>query len=115
MRYTKYGTRVKLVLAGDDDLFVQNAGSVYRTIGSYINGKTIRFNLGSSFNDLQLSQNARCIMEACYMPAIPGINNYMNISIHYQNHMNISIHLPKSQREAIKQMMILGMLNDRYE
>ena len=81
MRYTKYKTRVKLVLAGDDDLFVSNAGSVYRTIGSYINGKTIRFNLGSSFNDVQLSQNARCIMEACYMPSIPGINNYILVRL----------------------------------
>ena len=81
MRYTKYKNRVKLVLAGDDDLFVTNNGSVYATQGPYINGKTIRFNLNSSFNDIQLSNNARVIMEACYMPPITGINNYILVRI----------------------------------
>ena len=81
MRYTKYKTRVKLVLAGDDDLFVNNNGSMYKTTGPYINGKTIRFNLNSAFNDLQLSQNARCIMETCYVPTIPGINNYIVVRL----------------------------------
>jgi hypothetical protein len=53
VRYTKYQTRVKLVLEI----------------------KTI--NLNSFFNDVKLSQNARCIMEACYVPTIPGIYNYI--------------------------------------
>ena len=81
MRYTKYKTRVKLVLAGDDDLYVSNAGSVYKTTGSYINGKTIRFNLNGAFNDVKLSQNARCIMEACYVPTIAGISNYILVRL----------------------------------
>jgi hypothetical protein len=81
MKYTKYKNRVKLVLAGDDDLFAVNTGSVYKTIGSFINGKTIRFNLNSSFNDMKLSQNARCIMEACYVPTIPGISNYIVVRL----------------------------------
>ena len=78
MRYTKYKTRAKVVLTGDDDLFANNAGSVYKTTGSaYTNSKTIRFNLNGAFNDVKLSQNCRCIMEACYMPAITGITNYI--------------------------------------
>ena len=81
MRYTKYKTRVKLVLAGDDDLFVNNNGSMYKTTGPYINGKTIRFNLNGSFNDVKLSQNCRCIMEACYMPAVTGIANYILVRL----------------------------------
>ncbi len=40
-------------------------------------GKTIRFNLNSSFNGVVLSHNAQCVMEACYIPAITGINNYI--------------------------------------
>ncbi len=51
MRYTKYQTRVKLEI------------------------KT--FNLNSSFNDVKLSQDARCIMDAWYVPTISGINNYI--------------------------------------
>ena len=82
MRYTKYKTRAKLVLTGDDDLFGNNAGSTYKTTGSsYTNGKTIRFNLNGSFNDVKLSQNTRCIMEACYMPSIIGITNYIIVRL----------------------------------
>ncbi len=55
MRYTKYKTRAKIVLTGDDDLYANNAGSIYKTTGStYTNGKTIRFNLNGSFNDVKL-------------------------------------------------------------
>ena len=40
MKYTKYKTRVKLVLTGDDDLFGTNQSSTYNTMGStYKNGK----------------------------------------------------------------------------
>ena len=82
MRYTKYKTRVKAVLTADDDLYANNAGSTYKTTGStYTNGKTIRFNLNGSFNDVKLSENARCIMEACYMPAITGISNYIIVRL----------------------------------
>ena len=82
MRYTKYKTRAKVVLTGDDDLFANNAGSVYKTTGSaYTNNKTIRFNLNGAFNDVKLSQNCRCIMEACYMPAITGITNYILVRL----------------------------------
>jgi hypothetical protein len=31
MKYAKYKTGVKLILAGDDVLFATNAGSVYKT------------------------------------------------------------------------------------
>ena len=82
MRYTKYKTRAKLVLTGDDDMFGNNTGSTYKTTGSsYINGKTIRFNLNGAFNDVKLSENTRCIMEACYMPSIIGINNYIIVRL----------------------------------
>ena len=82
MRYTKYKTRAKVVLTGDDDLFANNAGSVYKTTGSaYTNSKTIRFNLNGMLNDVLLSQNCRCIMEACYMPAITGISNYILVRL----------------------------------
>ena len=39
MKYTKYKNWVKLVLTGDDDLFISSQGSVYSTFGNYINGK----------------------------------------------------------------------------
>ena len=82
MRYTKYKTRAKIVLTGDDDLYANNTGSTYKTTGSsYTNGKTIRFNLNGSFNDVKLSQNCRCIMEACYMPAVTGIANYILVRL----------------------------------
>ncbi len=77
MKYTKYKTRVKLILTGDDDMFIKAQSSVYSTNGAYINGKTIRFNLNYSFNDVLLSQNARCIMEACYIPNLAGLSNYI--------------------------------------
>ena len=81
MKYTKYKTRVKLVLTGDDDLFTTSA-STYKTTGSsYTNGKTIRFNLNGAFNDVLLSRNARCIMEACYVPTITGISNYILVRL----------------------------------
>ena len=81
MKYTKYKNRVKLVLTGDDDLFISSQGSMYSTVGNYLNGKTIRFNLNSAFNDVLLSQNARCIMEACYVPIIAGLNNYVLVRL----------------------------------
>ena len=82
MRYTKYKTRAKIVLTGDDDLFGNNPGSTYKTTGStYTNGKTIRFNLNGAFNDVKLSHNCRCIMEACYMPAVTGIANYILVRL----------------------------------
>ena len=82
MRYTKYKTRAKVVLTGDDDLYANNTGSTYKTTGStFTNGKTIRFNLNGAFNDVPLSQNARCIMEACYIPAITGISNYILVRL----------------------------------
>ena len=82
MKYTKYKTRAKLVLTGDDDLYSTNSGSTYKTTGSsYTNGKTIRFNLNGAFNDVLLSHNARCIMEACYVPAITGISNYILVRL----------------------------------
>ena len=80
-KYIKYKTRVKLVLTGDDDVFTTTA-STYKTTGSsYINGKIIRFNLNGAFNDVLLSRNARCIMEACYVPAITGISNYLLVRL----------------------------------
>jgi hypothetical protein len=82
MRYTKYKTRCKIVLTGDDDMYSNNQNSTYNTTGStYRNGKTIRFNLNSAFNDVVLSHNARCIMEACYVPAITGITNYILVRL----------------------------------
>ena len=63
MKYTKYKTRVKIVLTGDDDMFASNSSSTYQTVGSsFRNGKIIRFNLNSAFNDVILSHIARCVM-----------------------------------------------------
>ena len=82
MKYTKYKTRVKIVLTGDDDMFASNSSSTYQTVGSsFRNGKTIRFNLNSAFNDVILSHNARCIMEACYVPAVTGLSNYILVRL----------------------------------
>ncbi len=82
MRYTKYKTRCKIVLKGDDDVYLNNQNSTYNTTGStYKNGKPIKFNLNSSFNDVVLSHKAQCIMEACYVPAITGINNYILVRL----------------------------------
>jgi hypothetical protein len=82
MKYTKYKTRVKIVLTGDDDMFASNSSSTYQTVGSsFRNGKTIRFNLNSAFNDVILSHNARCVMEACYVPVITGFSNYILVRL----------------------------------
>ncbi len=63
-------------------MYSNNQNSTYNTTGStYKNGKTIRFNLNSAFNDVVLSHNARCIMEACYIPAITGITNYIIVRL----------------------------------
>ncbi len=78
MKYIKYKTRAKIVLTGDDDLLSSNTASQYKTFSSnFTNGKNFKFNLNGCLNDIQLSHNARCIMEATYMPAITGINNYI--------------------------------------
>jgi hypothetical protein len=82
MKYIRNKTRCKLVLTGDDDIFGSNRNSTYNTTGStYKNGKTIIFNFKSSFNDIVLSHNARCIIEACYIPAITGITNYIMVRL----------------------------------
>jgi len=82
MKYTKYKTRVRLCLTGDDDLFGSNSSSTYKTTGStYTNGKRIRFNLNSAFNDIILSHNARCVMETCYVPTITGLSNYILVRL----------------------------------
>jgi hypothetical protein len=68
MRYTKYKTRFKLVLSADDDLFGNQTDSTYKTTGpsqwSHMYGKTIRFDWNGAFNDVKLSQNCRCVIQA---------------------------------------------------
>ena len=82
MKYIKYKTRTKIVLCGDDDVYKNSSTSLYKSLNSnYTNGKNLRFNLNGALNDLQLSHNARCIMESCYIPTITGTTNYFFVRL----------------------------------
>jgi len=82
MRYTKYKKLYKVSLFGNNDDLKARTESQYRTPGSsFINGKTCRFNLNGAFNDVNLSKNARLILESAYFPTVTNIANYVNIRI----------------------------------
>jgi hypothetical protein len=82
MRYTKYKKLYKVSLFGNNDEWRARTESQYRTPGvSFINGKTCRFNLNGAFNDVNLSKNARLILESAYFPAVTNMNAYVNLRI----------------------------------
>ena len=82
MRYTKYKKYYKISCFGNNDVWMNKADSQYRTVGSsFTNGKMCRFSFNGAFNDVKLSHNCRCIMEACYMPAVTGIANYILVRL----------------------------------
>ena len=73
--YQKFKTVARLQLFGDDDVWVSNSNSTYKTEGSnFTNGKRMRFNLKGAMNDVRLSKKARMIMEATFIPAITNMN-----------------------------------------
>jgi hypothetical protein len=74
--YDKIKQIYRLHFFGDDDVLRGNADSVYAT-NTVKNVKRIRFNLNTIFNDYQLSQSSRLVLESCNLPAITGVNKYV--------------------------------------
>jgi hypothetical protein len=61
-----------------DDLLKSNATSLYSCNNNgIINSKLLRFTLNNSLNDVKLSQNAKCILEAINIPNIPNVTNQL--------------------------------------
>ena len=82
MRYTKYKKIYKVSLFGNNNEWKNKASAQYRLPGSsFTNGNTCRFNLNGAFNDVILSNNARCILESAYFPTVTNIGAYANIRI----------------------------------
>ena len=74
-RNIKYKQVCRLHLCGFDDLLKNSASSLYSCNNNNItNSKRMRFSLNNSLNDVKLSQNAKCILEACYIPNAPYLN-----------------------------------------
>ena len=77
-RNIKYKQVCRLVLHGFNDLLKNSTSSQYSCNNSAItNSKIMRFSLNNSLNDVKLSQNARCILEACQIPNIPNLINHI--------------------------------------
>jgi len=75
-RYTKYKQICRLVLNGINELYRDNQSSQYSLNNTGItNSKIMRFTLNNSLNDVKLSQNARCVLEACHIPNIVNMTN----------------------------------------
>ena len=75
-RYTKYKQVCRLVINGIDDSNKNNQSSQYSLNNTGItNSKIMRFTLNNSLNDVKLSQNARCVLEACHIPNIVNMTN----------------------------------------
>ena len=81
MRYTKYKNFVKLSLFGDDDTWICNSNSVYKTDSTLNNSKRMRFNFNGSLNDVRLSNSARLILESMFIPTITNLSNYINVRV----------------------------------
>ena len=64
MRYIKYKNFVKVSVFGDDDTWISNTTSVYKTENTLNNSKRMRFNFTGCLNDIQLSNNARLVLES---------------------------------------------------
>jgi len=75
-RNIKYKQVCRLVLNGGDDLNKNVDSSQYSyNNNNIINSKRMRFTLNNSLNDVKLSQNARCVLEACHIPNITNLTN----------------------------------------
>ena len=73
-RNVKYKQVCRLSLCGSDDLLKFSAASTYSCNNNGItNSKRMRFPLNNSLNDVNLSQNAKCILESCFVPNAPFI------------------------------------------
>ncbi len=74
-RNVKYNQVCRLSLCGSDDLIKCSATSTYSCNNNGItNSKRMRFSLNNSLGDVKLSQNAKCILESCFIPSAPYIN-----------------------------------------
>ncbi len=77
-RNIKYKQVCRLVLHGADDLLKSSASSQYSYNNNGItNSKLMRFTLNNSLNDVKLSQNAKCIFEACLIPNLTNLSNQL--------------------------------------
>ena len=75
-RNIKYKQVCRLVLNGGDDLNKNVNSSQYSyNNNNIINSKRMRFTLNNSLNDVKLSQNAKCVLEACHIPNITNLTN----------------------------------------
>jgi hypothetical protein len=75
-RNIKYKQVCRLTLHGADDLLKSSASSQYSCNDNGIsNSKLMRFTLNNSLNDVKLSQNAKCILEAISIPPLPNLVN----------------------------------------
>ena len=75
-RNIKYKQVCRLILNGTNDLLKSSTSSQYSCTNSTItNSKIMRFTLNNSLNDVKLSQNARCMLEACHIPNITNLTN----------------------------------------
>jgi hypothetical protein len=81
MRYIKYKNFVKISVFGDDDTWISNTNSVYKTESTLNNSKRMRFNFNGCLNDIQLSNNARLVLESLFIPTITNLSNYINVRI----------------------------------
>lgn len=82
MNYIKYKTVARVQLFGFSDMLKADATSVYKTVGStFTNAKRLRFNLNGSFNHVQLSQNAKLILESSFLPSMNHPNNTVIIRL----------------------------------
>ena len=81
MRYTVHKNLVKIAVFGDDDIWATNSNSVYRVDTSLNNCKRMRFNFKGCLNDIQLSNNARLVLESLFIPTITNLTNYINVRI----------------------------------
>ena len=77
-RNIKYKQVCRLILNGTDDLLKASTSSQYSCTNSAItNSKRMRFSLNSSLNNVRLSQNAKCVLEACHIPNITNLTNQL--------------------------------------
>ena len=77
-RNIKYKQVCRLILNGTNDLLKSSTSSQYSCTNSTItNSKIMRFTLNNSLNDVKLSQNAKCMLEACHIPNITILTNQL--------------------------------------
>ena len=75
-RNIKYKTVCRIVLNGGDDLNKNIDSSQYSYNNNGVtNSKRMRFTFNNSLNDVKLSQNAKCVLEACHIPNITNLTN----------------------------------------